>query len=587
MAEGPTIKEGWLEKEAEWRMVWNPRLVCVRGRTISYRENERMPDKCCARIESLQPWDDEPLTFRVWTDHGMVWRLRAKTKTELMEWIKCIKAALTVEAVQEPLLQGTIEKQGYWMKTWNERYVVLKGVEMRYSEKEGMPIRKRHLISAADLCENKREIRIVTSDGESFHIRLRDESTALVWLDAILKALRGSMSHRWQAVPVLGQDAKFLAASHHCAAVVGDSNILLFGGKSFTMPKATPNAAWNCQPVLLRLSGEPAAKGTDVLPFTEAPGARVRPGSREMAGCAMHGTQFFVHAGRDQYNLLDDLWCIEMVDPKAPRWMRLSNPDAPPLLPAVYGHTLTSVGDGLLLVGGAESDGLATNMTLLFCPRTLKTLELPPLRSPRMLHGAAASQTEGCVLVVGGTSSADATIIMTSACLFDAAAQKWRHMHVAEPFPPMLSPAVCAHGPEWLVFGGDGVGLPSLLSVTKVGHTLVVRRIHCVGDTPRMHCGLSAHILGDYLYIIGDNSKPPAGNNVHRLLIAFDEPRSACQDAKGKEEPPAASAAPVAAEAPVPLPTQPPPATGTSQAPQAPLPATQQDAKPADAKPRR
>ena len=553
---------GWLEKRADWKMLWNRRLFTLKGDALSYKETESdVNDKNCIYVASLQRVVDDPCCLRVQNEAGTWWLLRANTAEVASQWIDALETVLRSCTRNTTVVSGPVEKRSEWLHQWRPRYVWMRGSELTYAEEQGGAVKKRYIVVAVDSHPTKlNEIRVSTSAGESFLLRLASQEEAELWVARMRNAIRPSMTWRWQLI-----DPRFvppddpaavdgLRASNHAAVVSDSGNILMFGG---TTTNEDGSITLHNDVVCFEPSSEHEVSVVPVDAFQEGIGAKVRPAPREAHAIALLNGRLYLHGGCDQSTVLQDMWMINLRGPTV-AWVRLtlSRSSEQTLLPGLCGHTMTALPatGQLVVIGGLDADGQPSVNTYLYTPTAHSCEMMAPLKQPRCRHGAAVLP-DGHMIVVGGVKHRSHSDPLTTVEIYSPRKQRWRDAHLSAPVPPLISPAVAQHDMGAFVFGGDGqtstnAGPSRLLFLhwQQDISTIVVREIQSLGSMPRLHYGLSAHIVGrgPFLYVLGDGSTPATkGRYAYRVMLPAAEVTSVSEEevAEGAGGPTASAAA--------------------------------------------
>ncbi len=144
---------------------------------------------------------------------------------------------------------------------------------------------------------------------------------------------------------------------------------------------------------------------------------------------------------------------LEMFDPKSERWVELQAP--PPMAGRVY-HTTTLLADGRLLIAGGYASGgrLARQeaTTFLYDPGSNRWLPGPTMKQKRENH-TATRVANGRVVVIGGQFYDDGNHPAAEVEVFDAATLSFNTMHPS-PVPRSQHRAVHLKGGHILLVGG-------------------------------------------------------------------------------------------------------------------------------------
>ena len=566
---------GWLEKQSDWTMSWRRRLFHLEDMTISYRLDEQSPDKDCAQIECLERNAGHENAFRIWTERGACWVLRAPTCSDHKLWVDTIAQALDAKdpiersrkrtqgsdssnvvpvsteegvedaativesssaprAIRRTLLDGVlsseVDKLSSWTRSWRRRYIVLDGLNFYYSETPGGSCKNRYVVRAVDKCLSKLELRFETSSDESFVIRFHSEDECKTWFSALRLALR-SQGLRWQGITCSSAQQLPLASPFHCSALIESSShvIACVGGDSGSI-----------EIYELSLLGLHAVAALPVDPFHEGPGVKVKPGRRSMAAMALIEGSMYIFGGTPLAGLpsaaerslpiFRDMWKVRLQQDSGAvlQWERVLGHEQPHDVFGVAGHSIISVpmkngSSGLVTIGGFGSDGTAVRRCQVFDVSACTVEDFPSLDTLRGLHGTAHF-ADGSVVLIGGLPSISASDRpLSSASFYSPTKQQWSPLKCSQPLPGMVNPCVCVLGVEMLVFGGSGKAgtLPQLFSMVVVGDTLVVKLLDCLGDTPVTQYGLSCVVDEEdrVMYVIGSTPSIATAPHLHRVLL--------------------------------------------------------------------
>lgn len=573
---GPAVSiTGWLEKQAEWKFAWNRRFFALSGKTLSYREDGALTDKKCAMVQCLQKDVGLPFAFRVWTERGGCWMLRASGQDEHEKWVSAITTALLEEHPDE-VLCGTVLKCSSWTKSWRSRFLMLDGLELSYSDKAGEPVKNKYIIASADLtlCEN--EVRFSTTIGESFLVRFEDKSETDKWLDAVRLAERRAHTLRWQQVTPTGDCTHYCGATNHMACNFEGKHVLVFGG-SLLIPNQ--GKVMQRELVMVSLAGSFPASKLHPAPFEEAAHAKVVPQARECGASTFLASGTYVLFGgmtNSPLDVLGDLWIVHIATRGG--WHRCLA-DAPPTpatstaatscLPKRFGHSMHAhyINDSFLVVGGFDSR-LNAQSDVWRCtvhrhtaihpkPDEVTITKLPSLPDARALH-AGVTMEDGALVLLGGCRgkfndtvsavSCHQTVVSSSSSAISGCSgphsttpcaphevllvlpkednDMWVSVSLVPPLPPnTFSPAACAHGSTiflWCDGAGErdplavgaAVSAPRLFGVTMSGGFALVTEFQTRGTVPGICRGVSMHICDDYCYLIGESQ-----TSIARLLL--------------------------------------------------------------------
>lgn len=466
-----------------------------------------------------------------------------------MRWTSAIATALN-EVHPDEDLSCAVQKCSAWTKQWRSRFVVLSGLKLSYSEKQGDPTKNRYVVAAADACLNDSEIRVVVSTGEWFILRFPDATLAKVWLSTIRRTQRRMHTLRWHAVAPSGDGPQYCGAISHCASNFEGKHILLFGGSV-----QTPKAGHQLQRelVMTSLVGDHPASVMRPPPLETSSNVKLRPAARELGASTILSNGVFVLyggiAGRPLETLRDG-WATNVATNG--QWLRFHDDDSA-LLPALFGHTMHSLPippastaspsspNAFLIAGGIDSRFAAqrdVHRCTLGENSSVRVTRLPPLDKPRGMH-AGVDLGDSTIVLVGGCSGRynglgedDADVVpplLSSpedeahkclSVLSPADADGWRSVPLSPPLPPnTLRPGACAQGSTIFVWcraaptSPGSTGAPTLFSIHFSTELAVVTPFATRGDVPTITRGVSLHMSEDYCYLFGGNTQ-----TIHRVL---------------------------------------------------------------------
>lgn len=518
----PTVKpdvdvtySGWLEKQAEWRFAWNKRFFTLCGTTLSYHIEGNEADKKCALVECLQKNAGAPNTLRVWTERGGCWVLRASSEQDHRGWVEAIAQVLHENPRQEEVLSGTVLKCSAWTKSWRSRYVMVKGLQLSYSEAQGQPVKNKYVVASADRCFNDNELRIGCTNGETFLLKFADRTETDLWLHTIRQAQRRMHTLRWQTVPLSGDGKWHVGSLLHSAACFEGKYVVLFGG-GVILPNQSK--ALQRELVTTSLVGDHPATLVHPDAFEEGPGAKVKPLARELSACAFLDSGKFVLFGGTAStpgDVFGDAWVVHIAA-RGP-WQRLWTSEEP-LITRRFGHSIHGAGieDAFFVMGGLDNrfNALADVFKCVLCPNGGVTVtRQADLDLPRGMHSGVslANGTHvligGCNGKYGGSDEVPAeNSLHTSLSVLPKGGSRWMTVPLQPPLPSStLNPAAAAHGATIFVWCCGKQAKPFLAGVSVVGDFAIVTEYATRGDVPSVPRGLTMHIGDGFAYVFGSS----------------------------------------------------------------------------------
>lgn len=323
-------RQGWLEKQTNWKLKWNQRFVSLRGLTISYRHDGFDQEKACGRVRCLDTNGGYPLSFRVWTENGGSWLLRAANQEDYKQWTRAITKALidaeTSRGAEQ--LTATVLKKSHWKGEWRERFLLLNGLELSYKDKAtDKEPKDRYEIAMCDRCLKRNEIRFESTKGDYFTVRFADEDEADRWVHAVRRAEERQHLLRWRTVKPHGEGGWYVGARGHTSSIFDAAHVVLFGG--YTLGKHDVPTMQR-ELVLLTLLEDHPCSLVHAEGFEEAPGAKVAPVSREMAASTLlvNGT-FVMYGGHSAHGeVFSDCWAVNVATRSG--WKRILRPEDEP-----------------------------------------------------------------------------------------------------------------------------------------------------------------------------------------------------------------------------------------------------------------
>jgi hypothetical protein len=401
----PAHLDGWLEKQADWALTWRRRLFHLEGLTLSYRLDEQSPDKDCAHVECMERHAvGAEHSFRLWTERGTLWVLRAESAAEHERWTEAIlhglqqKEALVIAREKEVcatfasggrsrsnegdeddaavvltsqesradkrrqkevchsgmgILFAEVEKLSAWVRSWRRRFVSLDGLSLAYSDTPeiGGSYKNRYVVRSVDRSSNSgREMLVEASTGDAFYLRFTREAECVLWFNTIRRALR-TQGLRWQALTASGNAAPMIASPFHCSFVMPFSDV----PTAKAVMAVADVGSGSTQLLQINLCAEHRVTLMSVDACQLAPGVKVRPCSRSMAAVALCGDTMFLHGGSQltgrmpsaaevSLPVLHDLWsvCLKADSGCSYKWeCRVSNEQV--VAWGAAGHSMVAV----------------------------------------------------------------------------------------------------------------------------------------------------------------------------------------------------------------------------------------------------
>lgn len=228
-AAAPDYLEGWLEKKAEWRPMWDKRYARLRGTRLAYQFLAGGPERKAGTIATLSQ-DPAALTFTVWLVEGEQWTLRAPTEAVYREWVTRIAETLRQEANNPELyvsasaveLTAVVEKLSAWKAVWKRRLLELrKGFCLSYrSVTVNSADRNQYVVASVDRYQHNggggggssaadevqdRLMLFMASNKSYFWVKFATAAECALWYAHIHAALRGGQAWVWQPVPHVPQ----------------------------------------------------------------------------------------------------------------------------------------------------------------------------------------------------------------------------------------------------------------------------------------------------------------------------------------------------------------------------------------------
>jgi len=174
------------------------------------------------------------------------------------------------------------------------------------------------------------------------------------------------------------------------------------------------------------------------------------PSPRWLHCAAQLGDDIWLCGGKGHHGIaMDSVW--RLADLRQWRQSELHLP--------VAGHSMTKVGNGLLIFGGQTSLGLLSSATLRFDGVTVQALQVAPSPSPRFSHAACAAGSALCICGGWAPESSKpqwpSTDFLSDLWLLQPDAGSWFKLESVGGPSPRCQSALWPHGDHHVIlFGG-------------------------------------------------------------------------------------------------------------------------------------